>query len=214
MNKIVECIPNFSEGRDEVKIELISRAIASVPGVALLDQHMDPDHNRSVITFAGAPDAVLEAGFRAAETSVELIDLNMHVGEHPRIGALDVLPFVPVKGVTMEDCIALARRAGERIARELKIPVYLYERAATRADREDLANLRRGEFEGLRREIEEKQERAPDFGEPRVHPTAGAMAVAARPILIAVKRMPPSSFPFSAAQRQSEATGDTPSRTR
>lgn len=185
MNKIVECIPNFSEGQDEAKIELIVRAIASVPEVAVLDRHMDADHNRSVVTFAGAPDGVLEAAFRAAETAVELIDLNMHVGEHPRIGALDVLPFVPIKGVTMDDCVMLARRTGERIAQELKIPVYLYERAAARADREDLANLRRGEFEGLRREIEEDADRRPDFGELRLHPTAGAMAVAARPVLIA-----------------------------
>jgi glutamate formiminotransferase / formiminotetrahydrofolate cyclodeaminase len=186
MKKIVECIPNFSEGRDQAKIDLIRRAIASVSGVAVLDRHVDPDHNRSVITFAGEPDAVLEAGFRAAETAVELIDLNVHTGEHPRIGALDVLPFVPIKGVTMEDCIALARRAGERIARELEIPVYLYERAATRPDRTDLANLRRGEFEGLRREIEEEREREPDFGKSHLHPTAGAIAVAARPALIAV----------------------------
>lgn len=186
MKKIVECIPNFSEGRDEAKIDLIRRAIAGVPRIAILDRHVDPDHNRSVITFAGDPEAVLEAGFRAAETAVELIDLNQHTGEHPRIGALDVLPFVPIKGVTMEDCIALARRAGERISRELEIPVYLYERAATRPDREDLANLRRGEFEGLRKEIEDRVERAPDFGQPRLHATAGAVAVAARPALIAV----------------------------
>lgn len=185
MNEIVECIPNFSEGRDEAKIELIVRAIASVPEVAVLDRHMDADHNRSVVTFAGAPEAVLEAAFLAAETAIELIDLNMHVGEHPRIGALDVLPFVPIKGVTMDDCVMLARRAGERIAYDLKIPVYLYERAATRPERADLANLRRGEFEGLRREIEENPQRHPDFGEPRIHPTAGAMAVAARPVLIA-----------------------------
>lgn len=185
MEKIVECIPNFSEGKDEAKIDLIAKTIGSVMDVAVLSRHMDPDHNRSVITFAGTPEAVLEAAYRAAETAVELIDLNVHTGEHPRIGALDVLPFVPIRGVTMDDCVTLAKRAGERIARELKIPVYLYERAATRPDREDLANLRRGEFEKLRREIETEPYRAPDFGEPRIHPTAGAMAIAARPVLIA-----------------------------
>jgi glutamate formiminotransferase/formiminotetrahydrofolate cyclodeaminase len=185
MNKIVECIPNFSEGRDEAKLGLIARAIASIPHVAVLDLHMDGDHNRSVITFAGDPEGVVEAAVRAAETAVELIDLNQHLGEHPRIGALDVLPFVPIRGVTMTDCVALARRAGERIARTLRIPVYLYEAAAMRPDREDLANIRRGEFESLRREIEELPDRAPDFGERRVHPTAGAMAIGARPPLIA-----------------------------
>ena len=185
MNKIVECIPNFSEGRDEAKLELISRTIASVPEVAVLDLHMDGDHNRSVITFAGSPEGVAEAAFRAAETAIELIDLNQHLGEHPRIGALDVLPFVPIRGVTMTDCVALARRAGERIARGLRIPVYLYEAAATRPEREDLANIRRGEFEALQQEIEALPDRAPDFGERRVHPTAGAMAVGARQPLIA-----------------------------
>lgn len=185
MNKIVECVPNFSEGRDEAKIELIVKAIASIPGVFVLDGEMDADHNRSVITFAGEPDAVVEAAFRAAANAVELIDLNQHKGEHPRMGALDVLPFVPIKGVTMDECVVLARLAGERVARELRIPVFLYERAATRSDRVDLADVRRGEFEGLRREIESNPERKPDFGDAKIHPTAGAMAVGARPPLIA-----------------------------
>src|SRR5919109_2095165 len=165
MNKIVECVPNISEGRDQKKVELIVSAIASVTDAILLDCEMDGDHNRSVITFAGEPDAVVEAAFRAAATAVELIDLNQHTGEHPRIGALDVLPFVPIEGVTLEDCIALARRAGERIACELKIPVYLYEMAAFRPERVDLADVRRGEFEGLRREIETDPTRKPDFGQ-------------------------------------------------
>jgi glutamate formiminotransferase / formiminotetrahydrofolate cyclodeaminase len=185
MNKIVECVPNISEGRDQKKLELIVSAIASVTDAILLDCEMDGDHNRSVITFAGEPDAVVEAAFRAAATAVELIDLNQHTGEHPRIGALDVLPFVPIEGVTLEDCIALARRAGERIARELHIPVYLYEMAAFRPERVDLADVRRGEFEGLRREIETDPTRKPDFGEAKTHPTAGAMAVGARLPLIA-----------------------------
>jgi glutamate formiminotransferase / formiminotetrahydrofolate cyclodeaminase len=185
MNKIVECVPNISEGRDQQKLELIVSAIASVPDAILLDCEMDGDHNRSVITFAGEPDAVVEASFRAAATAVELIDLNQHTGEHPRIGALDVLPFVPIEGVSLEECVALARRAGERIARELNIPVYLYEAAATRPERIDLAEVRRGEFEGLRQEIEINPARKPDFGTAKIHPTAGAMAVGARRPLIA-----------------------------
>jgi glutamate formiminotransferase len=185
MNKIVECIPNFSEGRDAAKVEAVAAAISAVPGVVVLDRTMDADHHRSVITFAGEPEAVLEAAFRAAEHAVALIDLNEHAGEHPRLGAIDVLPFVPIKGVTMDDCVAIARRAGERIARELGVPVYFYERAATRPDRVDLADVRRGEFEGLRAEIAANPDRAPDCGGPRVHPTAGAVAVGARPPLIA-----------------------------
>jgi glutamate formiminotransferase len=185
MNKIVECIPNFSEGRDASIVKAIASAIASVPNVVVLDQTMDSDHHRSVITFAGEPEAVLEAAVHAAARAVELIDLNHHTGEHPRMGAMDVLPFVPIKGVTMTDCVALARRAGERIARELRVPVYLYEHAATRPDRIDLANVRRGEFEGLRASLAVNPESAPDFGEARMHPTAGAVAVGARAPLIA-----------------------------
>ncbi|HKE05519.1 MAG TPA: glutamate formimidoyltransferase [Blastocatellia bacterium] len=185
MKKIVECIPNFSEGRDSDKIELIARTITTVPRVAVLDYSMDADHNRSVITFVGEPEAVVEASVRAAAAAIELIDLNAHVGEHPRLGALDVLPFVPIKGVTMEECVVIARNAGERIADELDIPVYLYEKAATRRDRVDLANIRRGEFETLRDSIESDPDRKPDFGARRIHPTAGAMAVGARLPLVA-----------------------------
>lgn len=185
MNKIVECVPNFSEGRDEEKIELIVRAIASAPDVFVLDRDMDPDHNRSVITFAGRPEAVVEAAIRAASTAVELIDLNRHIGEHPRIGALDVLPFVPIRGVTMDECVALAHRAGDRIARELRIPVYYYEKAALEPARTDLADVRRGGFEALRDEIARNPDRFPDAGEAMVHPTAGAIAIAARAPLIA-----------------------------
>lgn len=185
MNKIVECIPNFSEGRDAKKIELIAAAVSSVKGVAVLDRTLDADHNRSVITFAGEPEAVLLAAIRAAATAVELIDLNQHSGEHPRMGALDVLPFVPIKNVTMEECVDLARKAGARIADELGIPVYLYEYAATRPDRIDLANVRRGEFETIRDEILFHADRKPDFGPRQIHPTAGAMAIGARNPLIA-----------------------------
>jgi glutamate formiminotransferase / formiminotetrahydrofolate cyclodeaminase len=185
INKIVECIPNFSEGRDAEKIALLVKSIAAVTDVFVLDQTMDADHHRAVITFAGTPDAVVEAAVRAAATAVELIDLNQHAGAHQRMGALDVLPFVPIKGVTMEDCVELARRAGERIAHELQIPVYLYEQAATRADRVDLSYVRRGGFEVLREQISLNPDRRPDFGPARVHPTAGAMAVGARLPLIA-----------------------------
>jgi glutamate formiminotransferase/formiminotetrahydrofolate cyclodeaminase len=185
MKKIVECIPNFSEGRDREKIELIAKSIASVPLIVVLDYSLDADHNRSVITFAGSPEAIVEAAVRAAATAIELIDLNRHGGEHPRMGALDVLPFVPIKGVTMEECVVIARNAAERIANELEIPVYLYDRAATRPDRIDLANVRRGEFEAIRDSIESDPDRKPDFGSRRVHPTAGAMAVGARLPLIA-----------------------------
>lgn len=185
MKKIVECIPNFSEGRDAQKIELIAKAIASVDGVAVLDRTMDADHNRSVITFAGEPEGVVLAAIRAAATAVELIDLNHHTGEHPRMGALDVLPFVPIKNVTMEECIDLARKAGQRIAEELSIPIFLYEQAATRPDRADLANVRRGGFEVIREEILFHPDRKPDFGPRQIHQTAGAMAVGARNPLIA-----------------------------
>jgi glutamate formiminotransferase len=185
MKKIVECIPNFSEGQDSDKVELIVKTITAVPRVAVLDYSMDPDHNRAVITFAGEPEPVVEAAVRAAAVAVELINLNTHAGEHPRLGALDVLPFVPIKGVTMDECVELARNAGERIAKELNIPVYLYEKAATSRDRTDLANVRRGEFEALRHSIESDPNRKPDFGFRRVHPTAGAMAVGARTPLIA-----------------------------
>jgi glutamate formiminotransferase / formiminotetrahydrofolate cyclodeaminase len=185
MNKIVECVPNFSEGRDEAKIGLIVNAIASVPEIFVLDYDIDPDHNRTVVTFTGEPHAVIEAAFRGAATALELIDLNHHKGAHPRIGALDVLPFVPIRGISMDECVLLARHAGERIAHELRVPVYLYEKAATRIDRIDLADVRRGEFELLRQEIGTNPDRKPDFGEPRIHLTGGAVAVGARSILIA-----------------------------
>jgi len=185
VEKIVECVPNFSEGRDTAAIAEIEAAIRSVPGVFLLDVHSDPDHNRSVMTFAGEPQAVLEGALRAVDRAVDLIDLNYHEGEHPRIGAVDVLPFVPLKGVTMEDCVALAKAAGERIATVLDLPVFLYDRAAVRSERRELSDVRRGEFEGLRDEIGSDPDRAPDFGKARVHPRAGAIAIGARPLLIA-----------------------------
>ncbi len=185
MRKIVECVPNVSEGRRKEVIDKILASVLSVPDIFLLDTEMNPDHNRAVITFIGEPESCLEAAFRLTKTAAELIDLNRHQGEHPRIGATDVVPFVPISGVTMEECVELARRLGKRIADELEIPVYLYEQAATRPERVDLANIRKGEFEGLRKEIKIDPNRAPDFGHPEVHPTAGATVVGARFPLIA-----------------------------
>jgi len=185
MKRIVECIPNFSEGRHPDIIEKIVSAIKSVPGVVLLDSESDPNHNRSVVTFVAEPDRVVDAAIVGARAAAELIDLNKHTGEHPRMGATDVIPFVPISNVTMEDCITLARQCGQRLWNELRIPVYLYEKAATRAEHENLATVRKGQFEGIRDEIETKEARRPDFGEPRLHPTAGITAVGARPPLIA-----------------------------
>src|SRR5215470_7913973 len=149
MRKIVECIPNFSEGRRSEVIDEIVAAIKSVPGAVLLDQESDPNHNRSVITFVAAPDRVVDAAIAGAKKAAELIDLNEHTGEHPRMGATDVIPFVPISGVTMDDCIALSRACGERMWGELGIPVYLYEKSATRPERENLAAVRKGQFEGI-----------------------------------------------------------------
>ena len=185
MADIVECVPNFSEGRRKEVVDAIAKSIASVPGVRLLDTEMDPDHNRCVITFVGDRNAVAEAAFQGAKSAVARIDMNHHRGEHPRVGALDVLPFVPISGVTMDDCVALAKSVGKRIADELQVPVYLYEAAATRPDRKALPDVRRGEFEGLKVAIETDPERKPDFGPAKLHPTAGACIVGARPVLIA-----------------------------
>jgi glutamate formiminotransferase len=185
MTEIVECVPNFSEGRRKEVVDALANAIASVPGVRLLDTEMDPNHNRSVITFIGDRSAVAEGAFQGAKAAVARIDMNTHRGEHPRVGALDVLPFVPILGVTMEDCVVLARSVGKRIAEELQIPVYLYEAAATRRDRRALPDVRRGEYEGLKVAIETDPDRKPDFGPSKLHPTAGACIVGARPVLIA-----------------------------
>ncbi|MFL6229509.1 MAG: glutamate formimidoyltransferase, partial [Pyrinomonadaceae bacterium] len=185
MEKIVECVPNFSEGRRPETLARLVGAVDSVEGVAVLDTHTDADHNRSVITFVGEPRAVVEAAVRAARVAVELIDLRQHTGQHPRVGALDVLPFVPVRGITLEDCIALAHEAGERIWDELKVPVYFYESAARKPDRVNLENVRRKGFEQLREEIGAVPEREPDVGDARVHESAGATVVGARSFLIA-----------------------------
>ena len=182
---LVECVPNFSEGHNSGTLDALEGAITAVPGVKLLDVQADPAHHRSVFTFVAPPDAALEAALRAMRVATERIDLTKHAGEHPRMGATDVVPFVPVRDVTMDDCVALARRLGERVAAELEIPVYLYARAATRPERERLPEIRKGEFEGLRDRIGRDPAADPDFGPRRIHPTAGATAIGARPFLVA-----------------------------
>lgn len=182
---LLECVPNFSEGRRPEVCEELKGAVAGVPGVKFLDLEMDPDHNRSVLTFVGPPDPLAEAAFRAASLAVDRIDLTRHEGQHPRMGAIDVLPFVPLQGATMEDAVALARKVGERLGRELSLPVFLYESAATRPDRKNLPDIRKPQFEGLRERIGKDPDRVPDFGPNRIHPTAGCVAVGARPPLIA-----------------------------
>lgn len=183
--KLVECVPNFSEGRDQAVVDAIKSAIASVDGVAVLDVSSDASHNRSVITFVAPVERAVDAALAGMREAAARIDLTKHQGEHPRIGATDVVPFVPLEGTTMDDCVLLARALGGRAAKELGIPVYLYERAATRPERVNLADVRRGEFEGLRDEIATNPARTPDFGDALVHPTAGATAIGARPFLVA-----------------------------
>ena len=183
--QIVECVPNVSEGRDRAKVGQLAAAVAETPAAALLDIHSDADHNRSVITFAGRPRAVLEAAVRLAGRAAELIDLNHHHGAHPRIGALDVLPFVPYRGLTLADCAELAAAAGEEIWTRHAVPVYLYEAAARRPERVNLAAVRRGQFEQLRELALTDPERRPDIGGPALHPTGGAVAAGARKVLIA-----------------------------
>lgn len=185
MAKLVECVPNFSEGRRPEVIDAIVSEITSVQGVMLLDKEMDKDHNRAVVTFVGGPDEAKEAAFRAIRKAAELIDLEKHQGEHPRMGATDVVPFIPISGMTMDDCVKLAKELGKEVGEKLEIPVYLYEAAATRPDRENLADVRRGEYEGIKSEIGTSPDRKPDFGPSRTHPRAGATAIGARMPLIA-----------------------------
>ncbi|MEA2766869.1 MAG: glutamate formiminotransferase / formiminotetrahydrofolate cyclodeaminase [Gemmatimonadaceae bacterium] len=183
--KLVECVPNFSEGRRPEVIAAIRDAIAAVDGVSVLDVSSDTSHNRTVITFVAPVESAVDAAFAGIRVASERIDLCKHTGEHPRIGATDVVPFIPLEGSTMEDCIALARELGARVGSELRIPVYLYERAATTPARENLADVRRGEFEGLREELGKNPARNPDFGPSQIHPTCGAIAIGARPFLVA-----------------------------
>ena len=184
MSTLVECVPNFSEGRDAAKVDAILAAM-KLDGVYLLDREMDCDHNRCVITLVGAREALQEAVIRGVGKAAELIDLTTHQGAHPRMGATDVVPFIPIEGITIEDCVAMARHVGEEIWKRYGIPVYLYEAAATSPERQNLENIRRGQFEGIRADIATNPARKPDFGDPRVHPTAGATVVGARKALIA-----------------------------
>jgi len=183
--RLIECVPNFSEGRDAAKVDAIVSAMSSVSGVYVLDREMDADHNRCVITLAGEPDSVAEAALRGVGKAMELIDLTKHTGAHPRVGATDVVPFIPIEGVTLEDCVALARRTGHEIWARYRIPVFFYEAAALRPDRVNLENVRRGQFEALREEMKHNHDRQPDVGEPKLHPTAGVTVVGARKFLIA-----------------------------
>jgi glutamate formiminotransferase len=185
MKRLVECVPNFSEGRAAAKVDAIVNAMRAVPGVYVLDRESDADHNRSVVTLAGEPEAIREAAVRGVGKAAELIDLTRQTGAHPRIGATDVVPFIPIEGVTIEDCVALANAAGREIWERFHIPVYFYEAAARSPERVNLENTRRGQFEGLREEVLRNPQRAPDIGEPRLHPTAGATVVGARKFLIA-----------------------------
>jgi glutamate formiminotransferase len=185
MKRIVECVPNFSEGRDLAKIDAIIAAMREVPGVYLLDRESDADHNRSVVTLAGEPEAVAEAALRGVGKAAELIDLTKHSGAHPRMGATDVVPFIPVQGVAIEDCVALAKKVGREIWERYKIPVYFYEAAAQRPERANLEAIRKGQFEGLLVEVPKNPDRAPDIGNGALHPTAGATVVGARKFLVA-----------------------------
>ena len=184
MDRLVECVPNFSEGRRPEVVDALAEAVESVAGVQLLDRTSDVDHNRSVLTFAGLPEAVAEAAERAVAVAVERIDMTAHSGQHPRLGAVDVVPFVPIGETTIDECVDLAREFGRRIAERHHLPVYLYARAASRPERRVLADIRRPQFEGLA-ELIGRPDHRPDFGPPRVHPTAGATVVGARPFLIA-----------------------------
>ena len=185
MNRLIQCVPNFSEGRDADTVRALVEAITAVPGIILLDEEMDRDHHRAVLSFAGAPEAVEEAAFQSVRLALERIDLRAHQGGHPRVGAADVVPFVPLKNVEMPDCVALARRVAQRIGSDLALPVFLYEQAATRPERANLEVIRRGGLEGLAHRIATDPAWTPDFGPPQLHPRAGAAIVGARPPLIA-----------------------------
>lgn len=185
MPGLIECVPNFSEGRRPEVVEEIVRAIGRIDGVTVLDHSADPTHNRSVVTFAGSAEQVVRAATAGVGRALELIDMEQHVGAHPRIGAVDVIPFVPLGGTRLEECVDLARRFGEQIAARFELPVYLYGAAALRPERARLANIRRGQYEAIRDEIGTVPERAPDFGPSRTHPRGGAVAVGARKPLIA-----------------------------
>ncbi len=185
MNRLIECVPNFSEGRDLAKVNALVDAMSGVAGAWVLDRTSDADHNRSVITLAGKPEAVAKAAILGAGKAVELIDMTRQTGVHPRIGATDVIPFVPLEGISIEECVTLARHVGQELWDRYRIPVYFYESAATHPERVNLENVRKGQFEGLLEDALRNPDRSPDIGEPRLHPTAGATAVGVRKLLIA-----------------------------
>ncbi len=185
MRTVIECVPNFSEGRDAAKVEAIIQALLGGPDVYLLDKELDADHNRSVITIVGTRESVGEAALRGIGKAAELIDLTCHQGAHPRVGATDVVPFVPIQGVTLDDCVRIAEWVAEEAWRRFRIPTYLYEAAARKLERRNLENIRKGQFEGLREEVRTNPDRLPDFGEAALHPTAGATVIGARKFLIA-----------------------------
>ena len=184
MAKIVQCIPNFSEGKDQTVIGALVETAGSVPGVTLLDHSSDASHNRSVFTLVGSPEGVAEAAFRLCKLASEKIDMTKHSGEHPRMGATDVIPFVPIQDVTVEECVELSKQVAQRIWDELKIPSFLYEYSASRPERKNLAKVRKGQFEGMPEKLLE-EDWAPDYGERKIHPTAGITAIGARPPLVA-----------------------------
>ena len=184
MSKVIECIPNFSEGKNQAVIDKISEAAASVPNARLINVNVDPAYNRCVHTIIGEPQAVLEATFRACKAAVENIDMNHHKGEHPRIGAIDASPIIPIEDVTMEECVEYANQLAERVSSELKVPVYLYEKAAKKPERVKLQNVRHPEYEGLC-ELISQPEWAPYYGEAKMHPTAGAMPLGVRGPMVA-----------------------------
>lgn len=184
MAKIVECIPNFSEGRNQEVIEGLVTTAKGIPGVTLLDHSSDASHNRSVFTLVGDEDSIQEVAFALVKYATEHIDMTKHQGEHPRMGATDVLPFVPIKDITTEECVVISKKVAERINRELGIPIFLYEASASRPERQNLAKVRKGQFEGMPEKLLE-EDWAPDFGERQIHPTAGVLAVGARMPLIA-----------------------------
>jgi glutamate formiminotransferase len=185
MQQIVECVMNISEGRNAAKLEAIAQEIETAPNTFLLDDSADPDHNRTVLSFIGTPSSIFDATFAAVKRAVQLIDMREHQGVHPRIGAVDVIPFVPVQNVSIKECVAVARRLGKKISQDLRIPVYLYAEAALHPDREHLSLIRKGQFEGLKEQIKLDPKRKPDFGPDCLHPTAGATAIGARQPLIA-----------------------------
>ena len=184
MNKIVECIPNFSEGRDKGRVEALANVAKSVPGVTLLDYSSDVNHNRSVFTLIGDPEGIAEVAFRLCKKASELIDMTKQTGEHPRMGATDVMPFVPIRGITMDECVEISRQVAQRMWEELEIPSFLYEYSATAENRRNLADVRKGQFEGMSEKLR-LEEWTPDFGQRKTHPTAGITAIGARPPLIA-----------------------------